>query len=144
MGQLSSRLCAGSPWGGMAGCQGGGAQGSGCWQRKRKSMGAEPERTASQSRRPYAAGSPHRSWQSTGKHTEVTVTNIRINKNQKGKSINKRSCFHVCDQYQFNLKHFKIHHLYVSAVRFFFILFEPSLFFTSFIPTCDHSPVIHM
>lgn len=67
MGQLSSRSGAGSPWGGTAGCQGGGARGSGCWQRMtgEQCTLAEPERRVSQSRRQSAAGSQHHSWQST-------------------------------------------------------------------------------
>lgn len=65
MGQLSSRTCAGSPRGGTAGCQEGGAQGSLFWQRRTEHTHAEQERRASGCRRQYAADSQHRSWQST-------------------------------------------------------------------------------
>lgn len=67
-GQLSSRTCEGIPWGGTAGCQEGEAQDNSCWQRRTECTHPERERWASGSRRQYAAGSQHRSWQSTKPH----------------------------------------------------------------------------
>lgn len=222
MGQLSSRSCAGSPWGGTAGCQGGGAPGSGCWQRKtgEQRTGAEPERRASQSRRLYAAGSPHHSWQSTEKHTDthtLTVTNNGLNKclqraviSSYGpqwytvSTINETllcvSCYNYNNNYNSIINNiiflliynknctFKQHlgmfqllkcggfslfyiilkiillgfqllvdktskhefdnlSLAFSTLCFSLVAFaveQSSVFTSSFIPTCDHSPVIHM